>query len=375
MATEGAHPTVSRQRLLAFYAVLIVFATVGAGLSIRAGNDQHAQAQIAGGYESTPPDGCLGTRFDLVQSGQFVNLESTEGTPTAKLRLRDGSLTGRVQCVDGRNAPLTAAVSDDTLRGFLAGTPVSASRTSDAPPPGSQTARAPGSIAADYSLTPESRCLGGSIRIDDRQSGVAVIAEDRTLGTADYHDGELSGRARCLDGGEVAIEGIARDRDLDLTLTPAATQPGSAGRGPAAAAAPPQERLQAERTREFGKTLAAFFIAVAVVVLVARAFGWLAVRVAQPRVMGEVIAGIVLGPTVFGALLPDLQVLVFPVDVIPLIGVVANLGLIFYMFLVGLELDLSQLRGATDSSASRSRTPASPCPWCSAWRPRSRSTR
>ena len=49
-------------------------------------------------------------------------------------------------------------------------------------------------------------------------------------------------------------------------------------------------------------------------------------RIAQPRVMGEVVAGIVLGPTVFGALLPELQAAIFPTDIIPLIGVVANLG-------------------------------------------------
>ena len=86
--------------------------------------------------------------------------------------------------------------------------------------------------------------------------------------------------------------------------------------------------------------------------LVARLFGAVAVRVAQPRVMGEVIAGIPLGPTVFGALAPELQALVFPTDIIPVIGVVANLGLIFYMFLVGLELDVSQLKGRIGQAAA-----------------------
>ena len=61
--------------------------------------------------------------------------------------------------------------------------------------------------------------------------------------------------------------------------------------------------------------------------------------------MGEVVAGIALGPTVFGAISPELQTEIFPSDIIPFIGVVANLGLIFYMFLVGLELDTRQLKG------------------------------
>ena len=61
--------------------------------------------------------------------------------------------------------------------------------------------------------------------------------------------------------------------------------------------------------------------------------------------MGEVLAGIVLGPTVVGALCAGLEAALFPSDIIPYIGVVAQLGLIFYMFLVGLEVDLSQIKG------------------------------
>ena len=68
--------------------------------------------------------------------------------------------------------------------------------------------------------------------------------------------------------------------------------------------------------------------------------------------MGEVAAGILLGPTAFGALAPDAQRALFPSDVIPYIGVVANLGLIFYMFLVGMELDLGQLRGRLAQTAA-----------------------
>ena len=96
--------------------------------------------------------------------------------------------------------------------------------------------------------------------------------------------------------------------------------------------------------------------------LAARLFGWLAVRIGQPRVMGEVVAGIVLGPTLFGASAPELQAAIFPTDIIPLIGVVANLGLIFYMFLVGLELDPRAAAGPGRPRRRRSRTPASRCP-------------
>ncbi len=110
--------------------------------------------------------------------------------------------------------------------------------------------------------------------------------------------------------------------------------------------------MTATKQREFGETLAVFFLAVAVVMLVARLFGWLAVKIAQPRVMGEVVAGIVLGPTLLGLIAPDLQAALFPKDIIPAIGVVANLGLIFYMFLVGLEIDPAQLKGRIAQAAA-----------------------
>ena len=79
--------------------------------------------------------------------------------------------------------------------------------------------------------------------------------------------------------------------------------------------------------------------------LVARLFGQIAVSFRQPRVMGEVVAGIVLGPTVLGALVPELSATLFPADVIVPLGVVANLGVILYMFMIGAEVDLGELRG------------------------------
>ena len=76
-------------------------------------------------------------------------------------------------------------------------------------------------------------------------------------------------------------------------------------------------------------------------------FGILATKLGQSHVMGEVIAGLVLGPSVLGAISSNLQATLFPTDILPALGVAANLGLIFYMFLVGLELDRDQLKGKT----------------------------
>ena len=90
--------------------------------------------------------------------------------------------------------------------------------------------------------------------------------------------------------------------------------------------------------------------------IVARLFGVVAVKVGQPRVMGEVIAGLCLGPSLLGAISPNLQATFFPSDVLPALGVVANLGLIFYMFLVGLEVDRGSLKGKVAQAAAISNT-------------------
>ena len=78
--------------------------------------------------------------------------------------------------------------------------------------------------------------------------------------------------------------------------------------------------------------------------LAARLVGTLISRLSQPRVMGEVLAGILLGPTLLGAVWPEAQAYLFPPDIIPLLSGAAQIGLAFYLFLVGMELDPRVLR-------------------------------
>jgi len=88
-----------------------------------------------------------------------------------------------------------------------------------------------------------------------------------------------------------------------------------------------------------------FLLAVAVAVVAARALGWVALRLRQPRVVGEVLAGILLGPSLLGAVWPDATAYLFPVQVVPGLKALAQLGLVLFMFLVGVELDPRLLRG------------------------------
>lgn len=93
---------------------------------------------------------------------------------------------------------------------------------------------------------------------------------------------------------------------------------------------------------ELGRHL---LLATGVIVLAAALGGRIAHRLGQPRVLGEISAGIILGPSVLGALWPEATATLFPDDLIPLLKVLADLGLVLFMFLVGVELDRAHLRG------------------------------
>lgn len=65
----------------------------------------------------------------------------------------------------------------------------------------------------------------------------------------------------------------------------------------------------------------------------------------QPLVIGEIVAGIMLGPSLFGLIAPDLAAAIFPAEAVPFLNVLSQVGLIFFMFLIGLELDPKYLKG------------------------------
>ena len=93
-----------------------------------------------------------------------------------------------------------------------------------------------------------------------------------------------------------------------------------------------------------------FIIQAGLIIVVCHLLHWPLSKIRQPRVIAEVIAGIILGPSVMGRI-PGFQEAIFPAESLPNLSVVANLGLILYLFLIGLETDvrflLSNWRVAT----------------------------
>src|ERR1700690_2824736 len=93
---------------------------------------------------------------------------------------------------------------------------------------------------------------------------------------------------------------------------------------------------------------AAVFIAIILIVVLARLLGRLFRRIGQPPVIGEILAGIVLGTSLLGQFHDGhrtLTTVLFPADVVQILKVLANLGLVIFMFIIGLELDLKLIKG------------------------------
>lgn len=91
-------------------------------------------------------------------------------------------------------------------------------------------------------------------------------------------------------------------------------------------------------------------LALTLVIAAARLLGLVFRAMKQPPVVGEMIAGIMLGPSLLGHLAPDVASYILPQSIAPLLNVISQFGVILYMFLVGLELDLSSLRKQASST-------------------------
>jgi len=387
-------------RLITFYSILAVIGVAVVILVVEQGGKKHPLPAIAGGYAASAPDACLGPAptpaggvplpvtapaqptatgplFNVLQSGEFVNLTNNQGTLSSQLRLSTTKLaggghrlTGTVSCVSGGKQQKLDAIAvpgiKGSIKGTLGGAPFAASFKTAPPAPGAAAPRTPPGIGGTYALSPTSTCFGSSFIISGSGPRYQLSAGTLKLGTLTYSTktGGVFGDVACARGGHARLTAVANDLllqnvqviPLDVA-TPVASPAAAAGAKPVLSTpsglSPAGEKFTATKQRsDFNKLVAAVFLAFAIVLVVCRLFGIVAVRIGQPRVMGEVIAGLVLGPSVLGAISANLQASAFPTDTLAPFGTAANLGLIFFMFLVGLEVDRGQLRGRVGQAAA-----------------------
>ena len=93
-----------------------------------------------------------------------------------------------------------------------------------------------------------------------------------------------------------------------------------------------------------------FLLSLTTVMLMARVVGFLFEYVKQPPVVGEVLGGLLLGPSFLSSYFPNTIHFLIPPETMPFLSVIAQLGIILFMFLVGLELDLKVLRKSGQST-------------------------
>ncbi|MCY4780228.1 cation:proton antiporter [Sphingobacterium sp. UT-1RO-CII-1] len=90
--------------------------------------------------------------------------------------------------------------------------------------------------------------------------------------------------------------------------------------------------------------LAILLAQIFIIILVARLFGWLFKKIGQPTVIGEIVAGIALGPSLLGMYYPEFSAVLFPIESLNNLQFLSQIGLVLFMFVIGMELDLKVLQ-------------------------------
>ena len=112
----------------------------------------------------------------------------------------------------------------------------------------------------------------------------------------------------------------------------------------AAPAAAAGEGVWASLAHNVQHPLSLLLLQIIVILLAARLFGWLANRIGQPAVVGEIIAGVCLGPSLLGTVIPAGSAYLFPADSLKTLQFLSQIGLAFFMFVVGMELDTHKVK-------------------------------
>ncbi|MNK21121.1 High-affinity Na(+)/H(+) antiporter NhaS3 [compost metagenome] len=90
--------------------------------------------------------------------------------------------------------------------------------------------------------------------------------------------------------------------------------------------------------------LAILLAQIVTIIIAARIMGWICIKIKQPVVIGEMLAGIILGPSLLGLYFPEFSQTLFPVESLSNLQFLSQIGLILFMFIIGMELDLNVLR-------------------------------
>ena len=152
-------------------------------------------------------------------------------------------------------------------------------------------------------------------------------------------DGAMSGSSEAL-----VTAPVAATESLSELPEGASLPQGATTLSPAGEASPWQSFVTSVRAHA-ASDIGMLLIQLVVILLVVRIVGWLFARLHQPTVIGEILAGILLGPSLLGAVWPEAMETLFPVHSLGNLELLSQFGLILFMFTIGMELRMKDLKG------------------------------
>jgi len=110
------------------------------------------------------------------------------------------------------------------------------------------------------------------------------------------------------------------------------------------------DNLQTTFTKQLSHPLALLLVQIIVIMAAARTFGIFVSKFSQPPVIGEIVAGVLLGPSLLGLIFPEFFALLFPKSSFQNLHFLSQIGLLLFMFVVGMELDFDKLKQQSKAS-------------------------
>ncbi|MDP2653118.1 MAG: cation:proton antiporter [Candidatus Omnitrophota bacterium] len=124
----------------------------------------------------------------------------------------------------------------------------------------------------------------------------------------------------------------------------------------AASEASSPAHLLSHLSRNLHHPFAMLILQVLCIMAMAKIFGFLMVKIGQPTVIGEILAGIILGPSLLGSLFPGFSAFLFASESLPRLQALSQIGLVLFMFIVGMELNVTVLKEKAPSAVVISHT-------------------
>lgn len=107
---------------------------------------------------------------------------------------------------------------------------------------------------------------------------------------------------------------------------------------------PPFQEFLNSLKENLHHSIALLILQIVIIIIAARFFGWIFKKMGQPSVIGEILAGILLGPSLLGLYFPEVSGFLFPKQSLGSLQVLSQIGLILFMFVIGMELNLKALQ-------------------------------